>query len=110
MQILIYETTDGFSPFEYWLNSIQDQLIRDRVRIRILRLQDGNFGDHKFLSQGVWELRMNFGGGIRIYYGFFEDKVVLLLSGGNKNTQKRDIQKAILYMSEFLEVKNEKKI
>jgi putative addiction module killer protein len=53
---------------------------------------------------------MNFGGGIRIYYGFFEDKVVLLLSGGNKNTQKRDIQKAILYMSEFLEVKNEKKI
>lgn len=82
-------------PFQYWLSSLKDQGLVERIWMRILRIEEGNFGDHKYLCDGVWELRMTFGGGIRIYYAIHKNEVVLLLQGGNKHFQNRDINKAI---------------
>jgi putative addiction module killer protein len=95
LKVIFFETQAGYRPFEYWLSSLNDRLVRDRVLLRLVRLEQGNFGDHKLVSLGVWELRMNFGGGIRIYYGIVQDEILLLLLGGNNNSQKKDIPKAI---------------
>lgn len=110
MQVLIFEKRNGYRPFDYWLNSIQDKLLRDRIRARLARLNNGNFGDHKYLEQGVWELRMDFGGGVRIYYGLHDNQIVLLLTAGNKGSQRTDIKMAIQYWVEFQELENEKKV
>ena len=58
------------------------------------RVENGNFGDHKQLNSSLYELRFDFGGGIRIYYTIEGNTVVLLINGGNKKTQSKDIQKA----------------
>lgn len=84
--------TSGF--YDEWFASIKDKDTKDRIQTRINRLRGGNFGDHKSVGDGVWELRFHFGGGIRIYYTFDGQQVVLLLAGGNKGTQKDDIKNA----------------
>lgn len=62
----------------------------------------GNFGDCKPIAEGVFELRLNFGSGYRIYYGQEGDQIVLLLCGGNKVSQDRDILKALAYWKDYL--------
>ncbi len=103
MRVSIYESESGDSPFKLWFHSIGDSLILQRIRMRILRIEEGNLGDHKYLGEDVYELRMTFGGGIRIYYGIYNNEVVLLLTGGNKNSQQRDIIKARSLWQKFLE-------
>lgn len=65
-----------------------------RIRKRILRIEDGNLGDYKSLGDGVFELRFFFGAGYRVYFGIIGETVVLLLCGGDKSTQNKDIKKA----------------
>ena len=65
------------------------------------RLVDGNFGDHKFCQDGVWELRIPIGPGYRAYYALSGETVVLLLSGGSKRTQKKDITRAVEYWEDY---------
>ncbi len=103
MRVVIYVDEQQFSPFEFWLTSLQDKVIKERIFTRLDRIAEGNFGDHKFIAEGVWELRMNFGGGIRIYYGIYNYEVVLLLTGGNKNSQQRDIKKAVVFWKAYVE-------
>lgn len=103
MRVVIYESESGDCPFRLWLDSVGDSLILQRIRMRILRIEEGNLGDHKYLGEDVYELRMTFGGGIRIYFGIYNNKVVLLLTGGNKNSQQRDIKKARSLWQNFLE-------
>lgn len=81
------------TSFDRWFVALDDDT-KGRVQDRVLRVQKGNFGDYKPLGDGVWELRCYFGGGIRIYYTYDGENVVLLLAGGNKATQKWDIKKA----------------
>lgn len=99
-QIEIYTTKDG-SPFIEWLESL-DKTVRYRVKERLDRVRLGNFGDHKFVGDGVYELRLVFGSGYRIYYSNKDGAVVLLLCGGNKPSQKKDIKKAIEYLKDYL--------
>lgn len=63
----------------------------------------GNLGDHHSVGEGVSELRFSFGPGYRIYYGIEDKKIILLLCGGDKSTQKRDIKKAIQYWKDYKE-------
>lgn len=109
MKLIIYENAKGDSPFQFWLLSLKDQSLVERIWMRILRIEEGNFGDHKYLREGVWELKMTFGGGSRIYYGIHKNEVVILLNGGNKHFQHRDINRAIHNWHCFLEQVNEKK-
>lgn len=80
--------------YDKWFGSLKSQDTRDRIRYRLRLVSRGNFGDHKSVGDGVYELRCTFGGGIRIYYAYNGKEVILLLAGGNKGTQNRDIANA----------------
>lgn len=85
---------EATSTFSTWFNALDDDT-KGRIQDRLYRVQNGNFGDHKSISEGVSELRLHFGSGIRIYYTHNGTRLVLLLAGGDKGTQKRDIAKAM---------------
>lgn len=93
-------TKNGKNPFRNWVDNLKNIQIQAKIDIRIARLRLGNFGDTKPVGQGVYELKIHFGPGYRIYYGIEDEKIILLLCGGEKKSQKNDIQKAIAYWKE----------
>ena len=80
--------------FKRWFVGLRDKTVKNRLLARLARVENGNFGDHKTVDGELQELRMTFGGGLRVYFTLQGDTVVLLLQGGNKSTQQRDIEKA----------------
>ncbi|OGR54392.1 MAG: addiction module protein [Elusimicrobia bacterium RIFCSPLOWO2_02_FULL_39_32] len=80
--------------FAEWFDGLKDSQGQIIILKRIDRVEDGNFGDHSFVGQGVWELRIHFGPGYRVYYGEDGPIIVILLCGGSKRTQVKDIRKA----------------
>ncbi|OGT64133.1 MAG: addiction module killer protein [Gammaproteobacteria bacterium RIFCSPHIGHO2_12_FULL_45_9] len=98
----IYATDEGRVPFIEWLDSLKDKMVRYRIKERLDRISLGNWGDHKPIAQGVLELRFDFGSGYRVYFGRKADTIVLLLCGGDKRSQKKDIKKAIQYWQDYL--------
>jgi putative addiction module killer protein len=88
-----YLDESGRSLFRDWLERL-DLAARARVQARILRFETGNLGDHKQLGDGVWEARLAFGPGYRIYFGRTGRELVLLLLGGDKGSQRKDIKRA----------------
>ena len=80
--------------FRRWLDSLKDRRARSRIDDRLLRLADGNAGDTKSIGNGVQELRLHFGPGYRIYYVWKDDVLIILLTGGDKDSQARDIARA----------------
>ncbi len=105
-RVEIYETVDGKSPFKTWLRGLRDQHAIQRLRARLARLRLGNYGDSRTVGEGVVELRIHFGPGYRVYLGRDGDEVVILLIGGDKGTQDRDISKAKSYWKNYCETKN----
>ena len=101
IEIEIYETRTGRCPFDSWFESIREIHTKAKILSRLDRLKLGNFGDCKSLSDGVHELRIHYGPGIRIYYSKVRNKVVLLFCGGDKGTQARDIKKAKEYLKDY---------
>ncbi len=102
-EIQYYLTPNGRSPFIEWLDSIQDRKTQRRIRTWLERLKFGNFGDCVFVGEGVFELRLHFGAGYRIYFGQVDNTIVLLLYGGDKSSQTRDIERAKAYWQEYKE-------
>ena len=100
-EIRIYKTKEEKEPFLEWFRSLRDKLVKTRICDRLDRVELGNLGDYKMVGEGVFELRFNFG--IRIYYGQIGNVVVLLLCGGDKKNQSRDIRKAQGYWREYNE-------
>lgn len=96
-----YLTGDERDPFQEWLRKLRDPLTKGRVIRRVNRLEMGNFGDHKFCRDGVWELRIDPGPGYRVYYTLTGNTVVLLLCGGSKKSQDADIERAIAYWDDW---------
>ncbi len=88
-----YVITDGVCPFDEWFNKL-DSALQVRIDVRLDRVSLGNFGDSKSLEGGIFELRFQFGAGYRVYFGLEGNQVVLLLVGGSKKTQKKDIKTA----------------
>ncbi|MSP36914.1 MAG: type II toxin-antitoxin system RelE/ParE family toxin [Deltaproteobacteria bacterium] len=93
-QLLIYEAIDGKIPFLDWLNQLKDIKARATIRARLDRVRLGNLGDSKSIGDGVHELRIAFGPGYRVYFGPDGLFLVVLLCGGDKGSQKRDIAQA----------------
>ena len=81
------------TPFIDWIESL-DKVTKSRVQSRLTRLLENNFGDHKKIDNEISELRLKFGSGYRIYYTEIDNVIVLLINGGDKSTQSKDIQKA----------------
>ncbi len=100
-RVAIYyrDPSSGKEPAAEWLESLKDQVSRSRIYARILRAEGGNFGDHKPVGEGLLELRITIGPGYRIYYALDGSDIILLLMGGDKSTQKKDISLAKKYWS-----------
>ncbi len=100
-QLQHYTSVAGEDLFGKWLNGLRDPLTRARVAARLIRLENGNLGDCKFIKEGVWELRLDFGSGYRIYYAMAGKNILLLCEGGDKRTQPTDIKMAINRWAEW---------
>lgn len=102
MQVEHYLTADGRDPFERWLDRLRDRRALIAVERRIARIErDGYLGDHKYLRDGVSELRIDEGAGYRVYYAQADTVVILLLCGGDKSTQEADIGRAVKNWEDF---------
>lgn len=103
IKILVYTTSSGKAPFFVWLDNL-DVKTRAIIKTRLDRISLGNFGDSKPIKNGggIRELRISYGPGYRIYYGMKGSTLVILLVGGDKKSQARDIIKAKQY---WLDVK-----
>nr|MBF0223735.1 type II toxin-antitoxin system RelE/ParE family toxin [Desulfobulbaceae bacterium] len=99
-EIDYYKTEDGAVPFREWLGALRDVNGRAKIRVRLDRARLGNLGDHKHLAAGIWELRLDCGPGYRVYFAKEDNRLILLLIGGDKNTQKRDIAQATDYLQD----------
>lgn len=86
------EKTDEYAE---WLDALKDQAGRARILMRVERLIGGNPGQHRHLTDGVSELKIDFGPGYRVYYTQRGTRLLLLLAGGDKSSQTKDIQLAI---------------
>jgi len=91
-----YVDPQGKDPYQDWFEDLQDLKTRARIAARVQRLRVGLFGDCRFVGDGVWELKIDWGPGYRVYYAIDDGKVVLLCEGGDKRTQQADIKRAIL--------------
>ena len=101
-KVLVYADEAGNEPFTDWLNGLKDSMGRKRILIRITRLEQGNYGDCEPVGEGVSELRMFFGSGYRVYFGEDAENIIVLLCGGDKSSQKKDIKQAKAYWQEYL--------
>lgn len=88
--------------FLKWYKQLKDYQIQKKIAFRITQTEQGNFGDFKFVGDGIFEMRIHYGPGYRLYYTKENDVIILLLAGGDKSTQEKDIKMA-------KELKNEKK-
>lgn len=98
--VKVIELPNGKSPFIEWLNSL-DKVSKARVQSRITRLYENNFGDFKKIDKEISELRLKFGSGYRIYYTEIDDVIVLIINGGDKSSQTKDILKARNLLQEW---------
>lgn len=101
-EVLVFRDRSGESVYLEWLDAL-DWKTQEQILNRVARLKHGQFGDFKALNGGMYELRLFFGPGYRVYFGEHEGRLILLLSGGDKSTQKRDIRAAREYWKTYLE-------
>ena len=87
--------------FDKWLSALKDSSVKQKVLARLARVENGNFGDFKKISSNLFELRFFFSSGIRIYYTIHKFKFVLLLLGGDKSSQSKDIETAKQILNEL---------
>jgi putative addiction module killer protein len=100
-EIFFFETRDGRVPFREWMNLVKGQPVYEKVVARLERIEEGNFGEHRSVGEGVSELVINFGPGYRVYYGLDGADIVILLVGGSKATQQKDIDAAKQYWRQY---------
>ncbi|MCD7879468.1 MAG: type II toxin-antitoxin system RelE/ParE family toxin [Candidatus Gastranaerophilales bacterium] len=100
-KIIHYKTSNGKYPYDIWFSTL-DQTIKARIEKRLERIEDGNYGDHKRFDNLV-EIRFKQGAGYRIYAFEYNDMIFILLSGGDKSTQNKDIEKAKSYIDDIKE-------
>lgn len=102
IKISIYSTSTGKEPFSKWEDGL-DKMMQAIVKNRLDRIRLGNFGDAKMIKDGggIWELRIDIGPGYRIYFGKKGTTIVILLNGGDKKSQERDIEKAKRYWLDY---------
>ena len=80
--------------YDRWFDKLKDLRARLKINSRIYQIKNGNFGDFKSVSDGIFEIRIHYGPGYRIYYTSEGEEVIILLVGGDKSTQQKDIEKA----------------
>lgn len=95
-----YKDDQGNVPLKKWLHSLGTKT-RTRIMNRLVRVENGNFGDCEPVAENIFELRYHFGAGYRVYFARAGKTLVLLLYGGDKSTQRKDIKKALSYFKQY---------
>lgn len=103
LEIKYYKDANGKSPFLDWLENLNDRMGRAKIKLHIDKLVRGNFGNCRSVGSGLHELKIHFGPGYRVYFGWIEHRFVLILCGGSKRTQDQDIEKAKKYWASLQE-------
>ena len=103
LEIRHYISRAGKDLFDNWLSQLADARAQAKIAVRINRLAAENFGDCKPLREGLWELRIDWGPGYRVYYAMAGRACVLLLCGGDKRKQSSDINRALTYLKDYRE-------
>lgn len=96
----VYETLNGDQPLMDWLRGLKDLKARTAIRMRLDRMKLGNFGHCEPVGEGVSEMKVDLGPGYRVYFGMIGRSIVLLLCGGDKKTQNKDIRNALDYFKD----------
>jgi putative addiction module killer protein len=100
-EVIRYRLESGKHPFDDWLRSLRDKNAQARILSRIRHLEDGNLGDHAPVGEGVFELRIHMGAGYRTYIGRHGAVLVVLLCGGDKASQPKDIERAKKFWADW---------
>jgi putative addiction module killer protein len=98
----VFHHRSGQSPYLEWLDRL-DWKTQERILARVARMKQGQFGDYKRIDRDLYELRLFFGPGYRVYFGEYRMTTVLLLTGGDKSSQNSDIKKAKEFWKIYLE-------
>jgi putative addiction module killer protein len=101
VEVRQYQTAEGRRPLTEWLDGLRDGAARSRIVARLDRLTAGLRGDWKSVGGGVYELRIDHGPGYPVYYGQEGNTLILLLCGGDKRTQAKDIEQAHAYWKDY---------
>ncbi|MBI4042366.1 MAG: type II toxin-antitoxin system RelE/ParE family toxin [Deltaproteobacteria bacterium] len=96
-----YVKPDGKCPFEEWFETLRDRKTRAVIDARLIRIRQGNFGNCRTVGGKVREIKIDYGPGYRIYFAEDGEEIIVLLCGGDKSSQQRDIEKAIAYWAEY---------
>ena len=99
-EVAFYEDSDGTQPFRAWFDGLRDKRTQAKIQARIDRVKLGNFGYCEPVGEGVLELKIDYGPGFRVYFGQIGGQLVILLCGGDKGTQRRDIKTAHEYWAD----------
>ncbi|MCP3660380.1 MAG: type II toxin-antitoxin system RelE/ParE family toxin [Bacteroidetes bacterium] len=105
-KVKIFHDDKGKEPFSLWLKKLDRNIVK-RIFLSINTVSVGNFSNCKNLKYGIFELKLYFGAGLRVYFGKHEHEIILLLLGRDKSTQRKDIEKAKMYWTDFLILENE---
>lgn len=101
LEVDAYRTSSGKEPFTDWLDSIRDKTTQSRIKKRMDRVENGNMGDYRGIGTNLYELRLDFGPGYRIYFSIYVNEsgstTLLILCAGDKSSQTRDIERAKEY-------------
>jgi putative addiction module killer protein len=108
IEIILYQQNNGRCPFNNWFSSLRDKMAQARIMTRLRQVEAGNLGDCASVGEGVVELRIHVGAGYRVYCGRSGTSWIILLCGGDKSTQAKDIQRAKEFWADWKESKNEK--
>ena len=100
-ELVFYANENGNEPFYIWLEGLRDERNRRRILSRLVRVQQGNYGDVEPIGEGLSELRFFFGSGYRVYCGEDANNIVVILCGGDKDSQSQDIENAKTYWQEY---------
>lgn len=99
--VIVYQASNGKEPFTDWFNGLKDRRVKAAVDARLTRVRLGNLGASRSLGDGIWELKIDLGPGFRVYFGQHDGTVVILLCGGDKQSQAKDIELAKVYWNEY---------
>lgn len=101
LEVLRYQTTEGEQPYTTWVRGLRDRRAANLIQTRVDRIESGHFGAVRHINGKVWEIKIDFGPGYRVYYLRDGHRIVVLLSGGDKSSQERDIRRAEQYAADY---------
>ena len=99
--VRIYRTEEDSEPFSEWLNNLRDEKAIAVIQKRLVRVALGNLGTYRFVGDGVFEFKIDYGPGYRVYFVQIGEVVLLILCGGDKSSQAKDIEQAKQYWTDF---------